>query len=104
MLTASRCPRRLWRSAVDSWIPEFPPALELRLAHFTQHIDDAKVVRLDARGLTCQAAQAALVSLEILGRSAYLEILGLRRNLTASHLQVLRRMLLANRGRHREMA
>ena len=104
VLTASRWPRGLRRSCVDYWLPALAPDPALRLAHFSRRIDDAEYALLYATDLTRQEAQAAMVTLEILGRSADLQFLSLRRNVVASHLQVLRRMLLVNQNRSRELA
>ncbi len=104
VLTASRWPRGLRRASVDDWLPALAPSPALRLAHFSNRIDDMEYACLYASDLTCRAPQAALAMLEILARSTDLEFLSLRRNLAASHLQVLRRMLLANQNRRREFA
>lgn len=105
VLTTSRWPRGLRRACVDYWLPALAPDPALRLAHFSRRIDDSEYALLYATDLTRHEAQAALVTLEILGRSADLQFLSLRRNVAASHLQVLRRMLLVNnQNRGREWA
>lgn len=94
VLTSARWPRGLPRGYVHHWYPSLAPEPALRMAHFTGTLDPQTYARLYAETLTAPERQATLAELRLLARDHDLVLLSLRRDVGASHLQVVRRYLL----------
>lgn len=94
VLTSARWPRGLPRGYVHHWYPALAPEPALRMAHFAGTLDPAAYARMYSETLTTPERQAVLAELRLLARDHHLLLLSLRRDLGASHLQVIRRYLL----------
>lgn len=94
VLTSARWPRGLPRGYVHHWYPVLAPEPALRMAHFSGTLDPQTYARLYAETLAAPERQATLAELRLLARDHDLLLLTLRRELGASHLQVIRRYLL----------
>lgn len=94
VLTSARWPRGLPRGYVHHWFPSLAPEPALRMAHFSGTLDPQSYARMYAETLATAERQTPLAELRLLARDHDLLLLTLRRDLGASHLQVIRRYLL----------